>query len=65
MRERKILLQNEYDKIIAKLWDEYNMTRSDALAQAVEIEDETTAQNRLTEAEKQDSALGSVNVAAN
>ena len=62
--ERKILLQNEYDKIIAKLWDEYNMTRSDALAQAVEIEDETTAQNRLTELKNKIRALGSVNVAA-
>ena len=40
------------------------MTRSDALAQAVEIKDETTAQNRLTELKNKIRALGSVNVAA-
>ena len=55
----------DYEQLVGKkLWDEYNMTRSDALAQAVEIEDETTAQNRLTELKNKIRALGSVNVAA-
>ena len=62
--ERKILLQTEYDKIIAKLWDEYHMTRSDALAQAVEITDEARTQGQLSELKGKIRALGSVNVAA-
>ena len=44
--------RQEYDKLIAKLWDEYNMTRSDALAQAKPIEDEQRWQNRLTDVYK-------------
>lgn len=62
--ERRTLLQTEYDKIIAKLWDEYNMTRSDALTMAVEIKDETQMQNQLAELKAKIRALGSVNVAA-
>ena len=62
--ERRTALQTEYDKLIAKLWDEYNMTRSDALAQAKPIEDEQRWQNRLTELRNKIRALGTVNLAA-
>lgn len=62
--ERKTVLQTEYDKVIARLWDEYNMTRSDALATAVEIKDEARVQGQLSELKGKIRALGSVNVAA-
>ena len=62
--ERRTVLQTEYDKMIARLWDEYNMTRSDALAAAVEIEDEPRAQGHLSELKNKIRALGSVNVSA-
>ena len=62
--ERRTALQTEYDKLIAKLWDEYNMTRSDALAQAKPVEDEQRWQNRLTELRNKIRALGTVNLAA-
>ena len=62
--ERKVSLQTEYDKLIARLWDEYNMTRTDALEAAIEIEDEPRAQARLSELRTKIRSLGSVNVAA-
>ena len=62
--ERKVSLQTEYDKLIARLWDEYSMTRTDALEAAVEIEDEPRAQARLSELRTKIRSLGSVNVAA-
>ncbi len=62
--ERKVSLQTEYDKLIARLWDEYSMTRTDALEAAIEIEDEPRAQARLSELRTKIRSLGSVNVAA-
>ena len=63
-QEKKELLQEEYDKIIAKLWDEYEMTRSDALAQSQEIKDEISSQAKLNELRGKIRALGNVNVSA-
>ena len=62
--EKKALMQGDYDKLIAKLWEEYNMTRSEALSKAQPIEDEPRAQSHLAELKSRIRALGSVNVSA-
>lgn len=64
LEERKINLQKQFDDIIAKLWDEYELTRSEAQKQAVEIEDLSVAKSRLNELKQKIKGLGNVNVAA-
>ena len=56
-------MQIEYDGIIAKLWDEYELTRSEAQSLAKEI-DKQAGQKRLSEIRSRIKALGSVNVGA-
>lgn len=64
LEERKVNLQKQFDDIIAKLWDEYELTRSEAQKQAIEIEDLTVAKSRLAELKQKIKALGNVNVSA-
>ena len=64
LEERKINLQKEYDTIISKLWEEYELTRREAEQAAVEIEDPAKAQKRLNSLKQSIKALGNVNVAA-
>lgn len=64
LEERKINLQKEYDNIISKLWDEYELTRREAENVAVEIEEPSKAQKRLTSLKQSIKALGNVNVSA-
>ena len=64
MEERKINLQKEYDTIISKLWEEYELTRREAEKIAVKIEEPAKAQKRLTSLKQSIKALGSVNVDA-
>ena len=61
LKERGSALQIEYDGIIAKLWDEYELTRSEAQSLAKEI-DKQAGQKRLSEIRSRIKALGSVNV---
>ena len=56
--------QKEFDGIISKLWEEYELTRSEAEEQAVEIENLTEARSRLSALKQKIKALGTVNVAA-
>ena len=60
----KAALQGEYDQIIAKLWDEYELTRSQAAQLAQELPGKDKAQRRLSELRGKIRALGTVNVAA-
>lgn len=62
--ERKITLQTEYDKIVAKLWDEYELTVQEATAKAVPIEDKAALQRQLNELKSKIKALGTVNLSA-
>ncbi|MFQ8599754.1 MAG: hypothetical protein ACLSAP_03630 [Oscillospiraceae bacterium] len=62
--ERKLSLQNEYDAIVAKLWDDYGLTRGEALETAAPVADRAQAQSRLALLKGRIKALGSVNVAA-
>ncbi|MEE0956835.1 MAG: chromosome segregation protein SMC [Ruminococcus sp.] len=64
LEERKINIQKEYDTIISKLWDEYELTKREAEQIAIEIEDNAKAQKRLTELKQKIRALGNVNVSA-
>lgn len=64
LQERSDNLQKEYDNIISKLWDEYELTRREAEEQSTAIEDVQKAQRRLTELKNLIKGLGSVNVGA-
>lgn len=62
--ERCQAVQKEYDAIIAKLWEEYQLTRSEAEEFAEEVEDIQKTNRALSSVKGQIKALGSVNVAA-
>jgi len=60
----KASIQGEHDQIISKLWDEYELTRSEAAEVAVTLESKSEAQRRLSELRGKIRALGSVNLGA-
>ena len=64
LEERKVNLQKQFDDIIAKLWDEYELTRSEAQKQAIEIENLVEAKARLAQLKQKIKSLGNVNVSA-
>ncbi|WP_294906625.1 chromosome segregation protein SMC [uncultured Ruminococcus sp.] len=64
LEERKINLQKQYDDIISKLWEEYELTKREAEENAVEIEDSAKANKRLSELKQKIKGLGNVNVSA-
>ncbi len=64
LEERKANLQKEYDEIISRLWEEYELTRREAEAVGAKIENTAKAQKYLNELKNKIKALGSVNVAA-
>ena len=62
--ERKEVMMREYDEVIAKLFDEYQLTRSEAENLGIEIEEPKEAKKTLTEIKGKIRALGNVNVSA-
>ncbi len=64
LEERKISLQNEYDGIIRRLLEQYELTRSEAVVIAKPIEDLGESQRELASLKGKIRSLGSVNVAA-
>ena len=64
LEERKNSLQKNYDDIIQKLWEEYELTKKEAEKIAVHIEDQGKAQRRLSELKQKIKSLGSINVSA-
>ena len=64
LEERKINIQKQYDDIISKLWEEYELTKREAEETAITIEDASKAQKRLNELKQKIKALGNVNVSA-
>lgn len=64
LEEKKASLQAEYDGIISRLWDEYEITRTQASEIARPVEDAGRAQRRLGELKGKIRALGNVNVSA-
>ena len=65
LEERKAGIQKDYDEIIARLWEEYELTRREAEEQVeTKITDPAAAQRRLAELKSRIKSLGSVNVSA-
>ena len=64
LEEKKISMRKEYDDLSAKLYEEYQLTRREAAALEIVIDDYHAAGRRLTELKAQIKALGSVNVSA-
>lgn len=64
LEEKKISMRKEYDDLSAKLYEEYQLTRREAAALEIVIEDYQAANKRLSELKAQIKALGSVNVSA-
>ncbi len=64
LEERKINIQKQYDDIISKLWEEYELTKREAEKIAVEITEAKPAQKRLNELKQKIKSLGNVNVSA-
>ena len=64
LTERKEVMLKEYDEVIRKLYDEYELTRSEAEKIGIEIEKPTEAKKTLAEIKGKIRNLGNVNVSA-
>ncbi len=64
LEEQKASLQKEYDDIIRRLWDEYELTRREAEENSAPVENVLEAQKELSEIKGKIKALGSVNMGA-
>lgn len=64
LEERKESLQANYDSIVAKLWDTYEITKSEADKQSIKLDNFNEAQRKLNSIKSKIKALGTVNVAA-
>lgn len=64
LEERQASMQKDYDSIVDMLYKSYELTVSEATAQAKPPENLMAAENELDDLKKQISALGTVNTAA-
>ncbi|MCQ2449964.1 MAG: chromosome segregation protein SMC, partial [Clostridia bacterium] len=64
LTERKEVMLKEYDDVIRQLYDEYQLTRSEAEAIGIEIEHPTESRKQLAEVKSKIRSLGNVNVSA-
>ena len=64
LEERKIALEQEYDNTIAKLWEEYEVTLSEAATMTIPFQTVTELRKQVNEVRGRIKALGNVNVAA-
>lgn len=64
LAERKAAAEVEYDQTIAKLWEEYQLTMTDAQALCVPFETVTDLRRQVGEVRGKIRALGNVNVSA-
>ena len=64
LNERKEVMMREYDEVVRKLYDEYELTRSEAEQIGIEIENAAQAKKTLGEIRNKIRALGNVNVSA-
>lgn len=64
LTERKEVMLKEYDDVIRQLYDEYQLTKSEAESVAIEIEKPADAKKKLAETKSKIRALGNVNVSA-
>ncbi len=64
LEERKAAMLNEYEEYNSKLYDEYQLTRREAMALEIVIENIGDARTRLSALKNEIRGLGSVNVSA-
>ncbi len=64
LSERKEVMVKEYDDVIRQLYDEYQLTKSEAEQVAIEIEKPAEAKKNLAEVKSKIRSLGNVNVSA-
>lgn len=64
LTERKEVMLKEYDEVIRKLYDEYELTRSEAEKIGIHIEKPSEAKKELAEIKSKIRNLGNVNVSA-
>ena len=64
LEERKATMLNDFEDFNAKLYDEYGLTRREAQAMEIVIENISEAKSKLSAIKSEIKALGSVNVAA-
>lgn len=62
--ERSATVKESFDKLTAQLWDDYELTRTDAAQLASEITDLSEANKHLTELRNKIKNLGNVNLGA-
>lgn len=62
--ERKLSCTGDFDKLVAQLWDEYELTRTEAEQQSQKLDDIFEANKRLTELRNKIKNLGHVNLGA-
>ena len=62
--ERKDVMLKEYDDVIRRLYDEYQLTRSEAEAIGIKVDKPTEAKKNLSEIKGKIRELGNVNVSA-
>ncbi len=64
LKAKKEAMTEELDDIIKRLYDEYELTRTEAESMGIEIENPQEARKSLTETKAKIKSLGNVNVAA-
>jgi chromosome segregation protein len=64
LTERREAMIREHDEIIGRLFDEYGLTRSEAEASGIRVEEPAAAKRRLEEIKAKIKRLGNVNVGA-
>lgn len=64
LEEQKVSIQKQYDDIIGKLWEEYELTRSQAEEIAEPVTDVILLQRDLNQVKNQIKSLGNVNLSA-
>ncbi|MCQ2464543.1 MAG: chromosome segregation protein SMC [Oscillospiraceae bacterium] len=62
--EKKINTQRDYDTIISRMWENYELTRSEAEQISVALDNVPDAQKKLADIKNSIRALGNINVAA-
>ncbi len=64
LEERQKSLISENDNIVSQMWEEYELSRTEAAEIAIKIEDFAAANRRLAELKSRIKSMGTVNVAA-
>ena len=64
LEEKQNSTNEQFDKLVGQLWDEYELTRTTAAETAKPIEDQAQAQKELQSLKNKIKALGSVNLGA-